>query len=114
EYLGTPYAWGGESPTGFDCSGLAQYIYAESGVSIPRTTYDQFQSGNAVGKSQLQAGDLVFFKGSDSKNGLPGHVGIYIGNGKMIDAPHTGDVVKVQSVASFPGYMGARRYTSGG
>lgn len=110
EYLGTPYAWGGESPTGFDCSGLAQYVYAKQGISIPRTTYAQFQSGLSVPRGQLQAGDLVFFKGSDSKNGLPGHVGIYIGNGQMIQAPHTGDVVKVSSLSSFPGYMGARRY----
>ena len=110
QYMGTPYAWGGESPTGFDCSGLAQYIYAQSGIQIPRTTYEQFQGGLVVPKSQLQAGDLVFFQGSDPKNGLPGHVGIYIGNGKMIEAPHTGDVVKVASVSSFPGYAGARRY----
>lgn len=110
EYLGTPYAWGGESPTGFDCSGLAQYVYAKAGVQIPRTTYDQFKGGLAVPKSQLQPGDLVFFKGSDSKNGLPGHVGIYVGGGKMIQAPHTGDVVQVSSVSSFPGYQGARRY----
>ena len=110
EYLGTPYAWGGSSPTGFDCSGLAQYIYAKSGISIPRTTYTQFQTGLAVPKNKLEEGDLVFFKGSDSKGGLPGHVGIYIGGGKMIQAPHTGDVVQVSSVSSFPGYMGARRY----
>jgi cell wall-associated NlpC family hydrolase len=110
DYLGTPYAWGGESPTGFDCSGLAQYLYAKVGVNIPRTTYDQFKGGLSVPKSQLQAGDLVFFKGSDSRDGLPGHVGIYIGGGKMIQAPHTGDVVKVSSVAGFAGYMGARRY----
>ncbi len=110
EYLGTPYAWGGSSPTGFDCSGLAQYLYAKSGIQIPRTTYDQFKGGLAVPKSQLQAGDLVFFTGSDPKNGLPGHVGIYVGNGLMIDAPHTGDVVRVQSINSFGGYQGARRY----
>lgn len=111
EYLGTPYAWGGESPSGFDCSGLAQYLYSKVGVQIPRTTYEQFQTGTSVPKGQLQAGDLVFFKGSDSKGGLPGHVGIYIGGGQMINAPHTGDVVKVQSVNGFGGYAGARRYT---
>lgn len=111
DYLGTPYAWGGESPSGFDCSGLAQYLYGKVGVNIPRTTYDQFKGGIAVPSNQLQPGDLVFFKGSDSKNGLPGHVGIYVGGGKMIDAPHTGSVVRVESVSSFGGYMGARRYT---
>ena len=111
DYLGTPYAWGGESPSGFDCSGLAQYLYGKVGVNIPRTTYDQFKGGISVPSNQLQPGDLVFFKGSDSKNGLPGHVGIYVGGGKMIDAPHTGSVVRVESVSSFGGYMGARRYT---
>ena len=114
EYLGTPYAWGGESPTGFDCSGLAQYVYAKEGIQIPRTTYDQFQSGLSVPRGQLQAGDLVFFNGSDAKtvNGvtLPGHVGIYIGGGKFVEAPHTGDVVKISNLAGYPGYMGARRY----
>jgi cell wall-associated NlpC family hydrolase len=110
-YLGTPYAWGGESPSGFDCSGLAQFLYAKAGVSIPRTTYAQFQTGTVVAPNQLQAGDLVFFKGSDSRNGLPGHVGIYVGNGQFIEAPHTGSVVKVSTLAGYPGYMGARRYT---
>ena len=111
EYLGTPYAWGGGNaswPTkgigrgantvGFDCSGFAQFLYAKVGVNIPRTTYDQFQSGLPVPKGQLQPGDLVFFQGSDARGGLPGHVGVYIGGGQMIDAPQTGDVVRVQSI----------------
>lgn len=110
EYLGTPYAWGGTSPNGFDCSGLAQYLYAKVGIQIPRTTYDQFKGGLSVPQNQLQAGDLVFFKGGDSQGGLPGHVGIYVGNGMMIDAPHPGSVVRVESVRSFGGYQGARRY----
>lgn len=114
EYLGTPYLWGGESPKGFDCSGLAQYLYAKEGVQIPRTTYEQFQAGLTVPRGQLEAGDLVFFKGSDSKtiNGvtLPGHVGIYVGDGKFIEAPYTGSVVRVSNLSGYPGYMGARRY----
>lgn len=110
EYMGTPYQWGGESPKGFDCSGFAQYLYGKAGISIPRTTYTQWAAGHAVNQNQLQPGDLVFFKGSDSINGLPGHVGIYIGGGKMIDAPHTGADVRIDNVASFGGYMGARRY----
>lgn len=115
EYKGTPYVWGGESPKGFDCSGFAQYIYGKVGINIPRTTYTQWtaKNGRAVAKSALVPGDLVFFKGSDSKGGLPGHVGIYIGNGKMIDAPHTGADVRVENVFSFGGYMGARRYGKG-
>ena len=67
----------------------------------------------AIGKAQLQPGDLVFFKGSDSRGGLPGHVGVYIGNGQMIDEPHTGSSAQIASVAGFPGYMGARRYGNG-
>lgn len=110
EYMGTPYQWGGASPKGFDCSGFAQYLYGKAGISIPRTTYTQWQAGRPISQNQLRPGDLVFFKGSDSRGGLPGHVGIYIGGGKMIDAPHTGSDVRIDSVASFGGYMGARRY----
>jgi cell wall-associated NlpC family hydrolase len=112
QYMGTPYVWGGRSPRGFDCSGFAEYLYGKVGISIPRTTYTQWtaRNGRAVKKSQLQPGDLVFFRGSDSKGGLPGHVGVYIGNGKMIDAPHTGADVRIDDVFSFGGYMGARRY----
>jgi cell wall-associated NlpC family hydrolase len=113
EYMGTPYVWGGESPKGFDCSGFAQYLYAKAGISIPRTTYTQWQAGRPIGKGQLRPGDLVFFKGSDSIGGLPGHVGIYIGGDKMIDAPHTGSDVRIDKVSTFGGYMGARRYGNG-
>jgi cell wall-associated NlpC family hydrolase len=108
--IGTPYVWGGESKSGFDCSGLLQYVWGKNGVNIPRTTYDQFKTGKAVAPNALRAGDAVFFKGSDSKNGLPGHVGIYIGNGKFIEAPHTGASVQISTLAGYPGYMGARRY----
>lgn len=111
QYLGTPYVWGGESPKGFDCSGLLQYVWKQAGVNIPRTTYQQFQSGRVVPKGQLQPGDAVFFTGSDPQNGLPGHVGMYIGNGKFIEAPHTGAKVQISNLAGYPGYAGARRYT---
>jgi cell wall-associated NlpC family hydrolase len=113
KYIGTPYVWGGESPKGFDCSGFAQYLYGKAGIRIPRTTYTQWQTGHSVPQGQLQPGDLVFFRGSDSKGGLPGHVGVYIGNGMMIDAPHTGASVRTESIATFGGYMGARRYGKG-
>lgn len=113
QYMGTPYVWGGESPKGFDCSGFAQFLYGKAGINIPRTTYTQWRAGRAVNPAQLRPGDLVFFRGSDSKGGLPGHVGIYIGNGQMIDAPHTGSDVRIEGVASFGGYMGARRYGKG-
>jgi cell wall-associated NlpC family hydrolase len=107
-FIGTPYLWGGTTPKGFDCSGLIQYVYAKQGVALPRTSYDQFKVGQHVAKSQLQPGDIVFFWGSDPKNGLPGHEGLYMGNGKMIEAPHTGARVRVSSV-NRSDFAGARR-----
>jgi peptidoglycan DL-endopeptidase CwlO len=103
-YLGVPYRWGGASPSGFDCSGLVMYVYAQVGVSLPHSSYAQYGAGVPVSRSQLQPGDLVFF------NGL-GHVGIYIGGNQMIHAPHTGDVVKISSLTGWYAseYVGARR-----
>ncbi len=103
-YLGVPYRWGGASPSGFDCSGLVQYAYAQLGISVPHSTYALWPMGTAISRDQLQPGDLVFF------NGL-GHMGIYIGNNQMIHAPHTGDVVKISSLTGWysTSYMGARR-----
>jgi peptidoglycan DL-endopeptidase CwlO len=99
-YLGTPYVWGGASPSGFDCSGFTMYVYAQVGVSLPHSSYAQYGMGVPVSQSDLQPGDLVFFYGL-------GHVGIYIGGGNYIHAPHTGDVVKISSLGA--GYVGARR-----
>lgn len=115
QQLGVPYQWGGETAgKGFDCSGLLQAAWKNAGVSIPRTTYDQWQTGKPVPVGQLEPGDAVFFKGSDSKtvNGqvLPGHVGIYLGGGKIIEAPHTGASVEVSTLAGRSDLMGARRY----
>lgn len=103
-FLGVPYRWGGASPSGFDCSGLVLYAYAQLGISVPHSTYALWGMGVAVPRSQLQPGDLVFF------NGL-GHMGIYIGNNQMVHAPHTGDVVKISSLTGWYAstYMGARR-----
>jgi peptidoglycan DL-endopeptidase CwlO len=84
-FEGVPYVWGGTSPSGFDCSGLVQYVYGQFGISLPRT-------------SHAQPGDLLFFAGSDGTASAPGHVGIYVGNGQMVDAPHTGTSVQVQAV----------------
>jgi len=100
-YLGVPYTWGGtDASTGFDCSGLVQQVYADLGVSLPRTSSQQATTGRAVASlAEAQPGDLVFFDNSSSRAGID-HVGIYVGGGKMIAAPQEGDVVKVQSVGT--------------
>ncbi len=120
-WLGTPYSWGGGSlsgPTlgvdqgattvGFDCSGLTRYALAQSGVTAPRTSQEQFAAGTPVAPGDLRPGDLVFFDGVP-----PGHVGIYEGGGRFIHAPHTGAVVEEASLSDgyWEGaYVGARRY----
>jgi cell wall-associated NlpC family hydrolase len=105
QYLGVPYRWGGADPSGFDCSGFSMYVYGKVGVSLPHHAASQYGMGSPVSKSELAAGDLVFF------NGL-GHMGIYIGGGQFIHAPHTGDVVKISSLSDSwyaATYVGARR-----
>ena len=109
-FIGTPYQYGGSSPSGFDCSGLLKWVWGQQGVEIPRTTYAQYQQGTPVAKSDLQPGDAVFFTGSDPQGGLPGHVGMYIGGGKFIEAPHTGADVRVSSLAGRSDYVGARTF----
>lgn len=94
QYLGVPYVWGGTSPSGFDCSGLVQYVCAKNGISVSRVADAQATNGTYVSRENLQPGDLVFF----ANGGYIHHVGIYIGNGQMIHAPQTGDVVKISSI----------------
>ena len=96
QYLGVPYRWGGTNPsTGLDCSGLVQLVYGQLGVQLPRTSQQQQQVGIPVPSvAQAQPGDLVFY-GSPAE-----HVGIYVGNGQMIDAPHTGTSVRIDGVGT--------------
>jgi cell wall-associated NlpC family hydrolase len=106
--LGTPYQWGGEAPsTGFDCSGLVQYAYEQAGLALPRTAQQQYDAGPHLPvTSPPQPGDLVFFGHSDRS---VTHVGLALGEGRMVDAPHTGALVRVEPIAGFGHYLGATR-----
>ncbi len=104
--VGIPYRWGGDSPqTGFDCSGFVRFVYRHFGVSLPHSSYADFDLGSRVVRGALRPGDLVFFDGV-------GHVGMYVGNGRFIHAPHSGTNVEVTSMSDAwyrSRYDGARR-----
>ena len=105
-YLGTPYRWSGASPEGFDCSGFVMYVYSRIRISLPHNSAQLWGVGRFVPRHRLQPGDVVFFHGL-------GHVGIYIGRGRFVHSPQTGDVVKISrfSDGSYrSSYDGARRY----
>jgi cell wall-associated NlpC family hydrolase len=105
EFIGTPYLWGGTSPsTGFDCSGFTQYVYGHFGIAVGRSTYDQINVGTSVSKDNLKPGDLVLF-GSNSN---PHHAGIYVGNNSYIHSPRTGDSIKISPMTRSD-YMSGRR-----
>jgi len=112
QYVGTPYVWGGNSLTGgVDCSGLVQQVYKHFGINVSRTTYSQIGEGKSIDMHGLRAGDMVFFDTNPSVSG-PDHVGLYIGGGKMIEAPRPGKNVQITDITS--GYyqnsfMGGRR-----
>jgi cell wall-associated NlpC family hydrolase len=103
--LGVRYAYGGSSPrAGFDCSGFVRYVYAHFGVTLPHSSYAQFALGRRIPRASLRPGDLVFFDGL-------GHVGMYVGDGRFIHAPHSGTRVRIESLVGWYGarFDGARR-----
>jgi cell wall-associated NlpC family hydrolase len=113
DQVGTPYIWGGEEPGGFDCSGLVQYSYAAAGLALPRVAQDQYDAGPVIpAQATLVAGDLLFFGGgADAVT----HVGIYLGDGRMVDAPHSGALVRVEPVdLTSPSFVGATRPDAAG
>lgn len=108
KFLGTPYVYGGSTPSGFDCSGFTSYVYKQLGYNINRTANDQLANGIAVSRSELKPGDLVMFKRAG--NSTVHHVGIYVGDGMMIHSPQTGDVVKLTSINT--GYYNSCYYAA--
>ncbi len=110
--LGDAYRWGASGPDTFDCSGLTSAAYRAAGVAIPRVSRAQWGAGQHVEVANLVPGDLVFFADNPADPATIHHVGMYIGNGLMVHAPHTGDVVRVASVWR-AGYAGATRAARG-
>jgi cell wall-associated NlpC family hydrolase len=105
-YLGIPYRWAGASPAGFDCSGFVMYVYGRVGISLPHNSAQLWTVGRPISRDRLEPGDVVFFHGL-------GHVGIYIGRGRFVHSPQTGDVVRIASFSEGQyrsSYDGARRY----
>lgn len=103
-FLGIPYRWGGSSPrSGFDCSGLVRFVYGHFGISLPHSSWADLAHGRHVTRRHLRPGDVVFLYGA-------GHVGIYVGGGRFIDAPHSGARVQVSRMPGYPAYYSARRF----
>jgi cell wall-associated NlpC family hydrolase len=108
QQLGKPYVWGAVGPDSFDCSGFTGYAYAAAGIALPRTAAQQYLAGSHPRLTQLLPGDLLFWATNLNDASSIDHMAMYLGNGLMIVAPHTGDIVKIQRVYS-DGYFGATR-----
>ena len=105
-FLGIRYTYGGTTPrTGFDCSGLVRFVYGHFGIVLPHSSWGDLTHGRRIRRKLLRAGDLVFFYGAS-------HVGIYVGDGRFIDAPHTGARVRISTMHEYADYYGARRFGS--
>ena len=103
-FIGIPYSYGGSSPgTGFDCSGLVRFVYGHFGIRLPHSSWADLSHGRRISRGSLRPGDLVFFYGA-------GHVGIYVGRGRFIDAPHSGARVRISTMGQYSAYYGARRF----
>ncbi|MBD0676817.1 C40 family peptidase [Streptomyces sp. CBMA156] len=105
--LGKPYVWGGNGPSGYDCSGLVQQAYRRAGISLPRVADDQYAATTPISSGQLRRGDLVFWSDSGRASGIH-HVGIYLGGGKFVEAPRPGTTVRVSTLSQgyYPTHFG--------
>jgi cell wall-associated NlpC family hydrolase len=105
-FIGIPYRYGGSTPgSGFDCSGLVRFVYQHFGIALPHSSWGDLSHGRRVSRRSLRPGDLVFFYDA-------GHVGIYVGDGRFIDAPHSGARVRISTMGAYSGYYGARRFSA--